>query len=89
MTKHADTRAGQKPAVLGGAYALCPRPTHRLAVVAVGFAGWEEKPVRQGLRAVRRPRDFWYSSMSAGAAPLSGHARSSQAELNELQEARR
>jgi hypothetical protein len=35
-----------------------------------------------GPRTVRRPRDFWYSSMSAGAAPFSGQARTMQTALS-------
>jgi hypothetical protein len=34
------------------------------------------KHTASGPRAVRRRRDFWYSSMSDGAAPSSGLAQS-------------
>jgi hypothetical protein len=77
FTKRAGTRADPKPAVLGGAYALRPRPTHRLAIGCSCFA-WQRNTGSTGPRTVRRPCDFWYSSMSAGAAPFSGQARSTQ-----------
>ncbi len=74
MTKRASTRAGQKPAVPGGAYALRPQPAHRFAVGCSCFA-WQRNTGSTGPRAVRRPCDFWCSSMSAGAVPSSGQAR--------------
>jgi hypothetical protein len=37
----------------------------------------------EGPKAARRRRDFWYSSMSDGAAPLSG--RSQTAELQRIE----
>jgi hypothetical protein len=76
LTKRASTRAGQKPAVLGGAYALRPRPARRLAGRCCWLLGWRSNTGASGAKAVRRPSDFWYSSMSAGAVPLSGQARS-------------
>ena len=79
ITKRAGTRAGQKPAVLGGAYAQRPRPARRLAGGGCSYSAWRRKTGPSGPRAVRRPSDFWYSSMSAGATPSSGQARSTQA----------
>jgi hypothetical protein len=78
MTKRAGTRAGQKSAVLGGAYALHPRPTHRLAVRGCCASSWRRNSGASGPRAAWRPSDFWYSSMSAGATPSSGQARSAR-----------
>jgi hypothetical protein len=75
FTKRVSTRADQKAAFLGGAYALRPRPTHRLAGDGCSSSGWQSTGASTGPRAVRRPCDFWYPSMSAGAAPLSGHAQ--------------
>jgi hypothetical protein len=34
--------------------------------------------IATGPRAVRRRRDFWYSSMSDGAAPSSGRAQTAE-----------
>ena len=76
FTKRASTRADPKPAVLGGAYALRPRPAHRLAGGGCSCSSWRKNTVPKGPSAAWRPCDFWYSSMSAGAAPLSGQARS-------------
>jgi hypothetical protein len=78
MTKRAGTRAGQKPAVLGGAYALRPRPTRRLAGGGCSFSSWRRNTGSTGPRTARRRCDFWYSSMSAGAAAYSGLALTSR-----------
>jgi hypothetical protein len=86
MTKRAGTRADPKPAVLGGAYALRPRPTRRLAGCGCWLWGWRRNTGASGPRAVWRPSDFWYSSMSAGAAPFSGLARSKHKADFELQQ---
>ena len=75
MTKRAGTRADPKPAVLGGAYAQRPRCTHRLAGGGCSSSSWRRNAGSTGPRALRRPCDFWYSSMSGGAAPSSGQAQ--------------
>jgi hypothetical protein len=76
FTKRARMRADPKPAVLGGAYALRLRPARRLAGGGCSYSAWRKNTGPSGPRAVRRPCDFWYSSMSAGAVPFSGQARS-------------
>jgi hypothetical protein len=78
LTKRAGTRADPKPAVLGGAYALRPRPTRRLAGGGCSCSWWRRTAGSSGPRAVWRPSDFWYSSMSEGATPSSGQARTAQ-----------
>jgi hypothetical protein len=76
FTKRAGTRADPKPAVLGGAYALRPRPARRLAGGGCSSSAWQRSTGSSGPRAVRRPSDFWYPSMSAGAVPFSGQTQS-------------
>jgi hypothetical protein len=78
MTKRAGTRAGPKPAVLGGAYAQRPRPARRLADRGCLSSSWRRTVAASGPRAVWRPSDFWYSSMSEGATPFLGQARTAQ-----------
>jgi hypothetical protein len=75
ITKRAGTRADPKPAVLGGAYALRSRPARHLAVRGCWSSSSQSNTAGSGPRAVRRPSDFWYSSMSARATPFSGHAQ--------------
>jgi hypothetical protein len=45
-----------------------------------GYSWWRRTAASTGPRAARRPCDFWYSSMSAGAVPPSGQAQSTQRE---------
>ncbi len=57
-------------------YQKSPNPgtAYRASTVFASSAEREHNS-QQGPRAVRRRRDFWYSSMSDGAAPPSGLAQ--------------
>ena len=73
-----DVRAGAAGGVPGGlmlAYQKSPaRHTARRAALVFALRA-SRTNTGPGPRTARRPRDFWYPSMSAGAAPSSGHAQ--------------